>query len=108
MRGGRRPYVKSAPVDSMAPGRAQGYLRSMKLALVWLMRWVPGTVLVVIGVANIVAGYVPALARRIGHGPFALSIGVIVFGGLSLALTVWVTSVEKRYRQFIASRRANA
>jgi hypothetical protein len=88
--------------------RRAAIFAGMKLALVWFMRWAPGTVLVVIGVANIVAGYVPALERRIGHGPLPLSIGVIVFGSLSLALAVWVTSVEKRYRQFIASRRANA
>ncbi|HEY3800622.1 MAG TPA: hypothetical protein VGL58_19895 [Caulobacteraceae bacterium] len=80
----------------------------MKLALVWFMRWAPGAVLVAIGVASIAAGYVPALEHRIGHGPLPLSIGVIVFGSLSLALAVWITSVEKRYRQFIASRRANA
>ena len=92
----------------MAPGMVRGYLQGMKLVLVWIMRWVPGALLTVIGVANIVAGYVPALENRIGHAPLALSIGLIVFGCLSMALSFWVAGVENRYRQFVASRRADA
>jgi hypothetical protein len=80
----------------------------MRLAFIWFMRWAPGTVLIVIGSANIAAGYVPALKDRIGHAPLALSLGIIVFGCLSVALAFWVTGVEKRYRQFVTSRRANA
>jgi hypothetical protein len=92
----------------MAPGRARGYLQGMKLALILFMRWVPGTVLVVSGIAGVVAGYVPALQDRIGHAPVPLSIGMIVFGSLSLALSFWVASVHRRYRQFVASRQASA
>ena len=91
----------------MVPGRARGYLRGMK-AFVWFMRWAPGTVLLVMGVAYIVAHYVPALEDQIGHPPLPLSIGVAVFGSLNVALACWSTSVEKRYRRFIASRRADA
>jgi hypothetical protein len=80
----------------------------MKLAFFWFMRWAPGTLLIVIGVANIVAGYVPALEDRIGHAPLPLSIGMIVFGCLSTALSFWVAGVERRYQQLVASRRSNA
>jgi hypothetical protein len=80
----------------------------MKLLIFWLGRWVPATILIVIGVSQIVAGYVPALEERIGRAPLPLSIGAIVLGCLSMALSFWIAQVHKRYRQYVASRRTNA
>jgi hypothetical protein len=92
----------------MAPSRARGYLRGVKLLIFWLGRLVPATILIVIGVAEIIAGYVPALKERIGHAPLPLSIGGIVLGCLSVALSFWIVRVHQRYRKFVASRRAHA
>ena len=80
----------------------------MKLLIFWLGRLVPAAVLIVIGVSQIVAGYVPKLEERIGHAPLPLSIGIIVLGLLSMALSSWIAQVHKRYRQYVASRQADA
>lgn len=78
----------------------------MKLALVWFSRFVPASLLIGIGLAQIVAGYVPALKDRSGQAPVPLTVGMIVVGSLSMALSVWVVSVEQRYKRFVASRQA--
>jgi hypothetical protein len=83
-------------------------MRRLGWLLVWFMRVVAPTVFVVVGVANIVAGYVPSLADRMGHAPWPLSVGLIVLGGLGAAHSFWIVRVHQRHRQFMSSRQANA
>jgi hypothetical protein len=70
----------------------------MKLLIFWLGRFVPAAILIGVGGYEIVAG----------HAPLPLSIGAIVLGCLSVALSIWIARVFKRHRQYVTSRRANA
>jgi hypothetical protein len=86
-----------------------------KLSLQDMKRWIvailylwPGVTLVAIGSANIVSGYTPWLAAKIGHAPTWLSVGAIVFGALSAIPGLIVLYLQQRLRTLAAMRRADA
>ncbi|HWA60836.1 MAG TPA: hypothetical protein VG939_05650 [Caulobacteraceae bacterium] len=79
----------------------------MKVLVLWIGRWVPATLLLVIGIETITARFVPSLDDRTGHAPLPLSIGMIVLGGLSMALSLWVARLRRRYRQYVAAKRVD-
>jgi hypothetical protein len=66
----------------------------MKLLIFWLGRLVPAAILIGVGAWEITAG----------HAFLPLFIGAIVLGCLSLALSLWIARVHRRYRHFVASR----
>jgi hypothetical protein len=70
----------------------------MKLTIFWLGRWAPAILLIGIGASEIVAG----------RAPLPLSIGAIVLGCLSMATSVWIAQVHRRYRRFLAWRQTHA
>ena len=80
----------------------------VQLAVIWFARVVPGTLLIVIGVSNILAGYVPKLRDWLGRAPLPLSIGVTVLGTLYVALQFYLARLRRRYKLMIEMRQANA
>jgi uncharacterized RDD family membrane protein YckC len=80
----------------------------VQLAIIWFARVVPATLLIVIGVSSILAGYVPEFRDWIGHAPLPLSIGVTVLGVLYAALQFYLVHLRRRYRLMIEARQSNA
>jgi drug/metabolite transporter superfamily protein YnfA len=80
----------------------------MKLWIFAILYLPPGVVLMAIGIAEIVSGYVPWLAAQIGHAPTWLSVAAIVLGALSASLTLSVMYLRQRVRNLVALRRTNA
>jgi hypothetical protein len=89
----------------MALCNAQGYPEAMKWWFLRLVSLLPCAALILIGVANIVSGYVPWLAARIGHAPIWLSVGIIVFGAVGASPSLWLMRLRLRWTNM---RRAQA
>ena len=70
----------------------------MKRLAVDVLYLLPGAVLVVIGVANLMSSYVPWIATNVGHAPIWLSAGLIVFGVLGVSPYLVVMRLRRRLR----------
>lgn len=65
-------------------------------ALISFFRYAPGAILVLVGIA------------QFRHGPWWLCVALIAFGGLAVALPLYVDYLRRRLRRIIASRQTHA
>jgi len=79
----------------------------MKRWIVAILNLAPGVLLIAVGISEIVSGYVPWLAARVGHAPIWLSVTCIAIGALGALPYLSVMYLQRCLRNLVALRRTN-